>query len=84
MNPSVPSPRRQFIKSAAMITTGSIGLSMVPGNTMASPAPEDERENVLGPRSGFSLHVGTLLSTMTWMRQTILYPVKAMSVEQLD
>ena len=84
MKPSNPTQRRNFIKSAAMITTGSIGLSMVPQTSNGAEVPADERENVLGPRDGFSLHVGTLLSMMTWMRQAILYPVKGMSVEQLD
>lgn len=38
----------------------------------------------MGPRDGFSLHIGTLLSMMTWMRDVILMPVRGMSAEQLD
>ena len=75
--------RRDFIKSTALITTGTLGLSMMPATGTAESLP-DERENVLGPRAGFSPHIGTLLSMMTWMRTTILYPVNGMTKEELD
>ncbi len=74
--------RRDFMKSAAVITSGTLGLSMLPQFSTATPLPN--RINVMGPRDGFSLHIGTLLSMMTWMRDVILMPVRGMSVEQLD
>jgi len=84
MKNNIPIARRDFMKSAAVITSGTLGLSMISNETNALPMLTDDRENVIGPREGFSLHVGTLLSMMTWMRMVILYPVKDMSVEQLD
>jgi Protein of unknown function (DUF664) len=76
--------RRDFIKSTAFIASGTLGLSMIP-NTSSGINPEaDDRTNVIGPRDGFSPQIGTLLSMMTWMRGVILYPVKDMTVEQLD
>jgi uncharacterized damage-inducible protein DinB len=83
MKPLNPIDRRDFLKSTALITSGTLGLSMLPAISTAA-TPTDERENVIGPREGFSPHVGTLLSMMTWMRTTILYPVDNMSTEQLD
>lgn len=76
--------RRDFIKSTALLTTSTIGLSLIPHTNTAAALPAEDRENVIGPREGFSPHVGTLLSMMTWMRTVILYPVKDMTVKQLD
>jgi hypothetical protein len=81
MKPSTTIDRRDFIKSTALFTSGTFGAALIPGS---SPAVADERENVIGPREGFSMHIGTLLSMMTWMRETILYPVKGMTTKQLD
>lgn len=83
MNNSNAQNRRQFLNRAAAVTA-TMGLSMIPDWSQASPMPGDERPNVIGPRAGFSPHMGTLLSMMTWMRQVILSPVRGMSVEQLD
>ena len=76
--------RRDFIKSAAIISSGTLGLSLIPSASSAMPIQADERMNVIGPRDGFSPQIGTLLSMMTWMRNVILMPVRGMSVEQLD
>lgn len=84
MKNQTPTTRRDFIKSAAVISSGTFGLSMIPNPIYASEFPIENRLNVMGPREGFSLHIGTLVSTMTWMRDVILRPVKGMNVEQLD
>jgi hypothetical protein len=76
--------RRGFIKSTAMVTSGTLALTLVPGVGRGTDLKTDDRENVIGPREGFSPHVGTLLSMMTWMRTTILYPVTNLTIEQLD
>lgn len=84
MTPSQKLVRRRFIQSGAMITSGALGLSMIPTPSDASNPTSDERDNVIGPRDGFAPQVGTLLSMMTWMRKAILMPVRNMSTEQLD
>jgi uncharacterized damage-inducible protein DinB len=76
--------RRDFIKSTALLTSGTLGLSLIPGISAGMELPADERENVIGPREGFAPHLGTLLSMMAWMRSTMLMSVKGMSTEQLD
>ena len=76
--------RRDFMKSAAVITSGTFGLSMAPHFSTAAPLPIENRLNFIGPRDGFSPQIGTLLSMMTWMRDVILRPVNEMTVEQLD
>ena len=84
MKDKEPTTRRDFIKSAAVISSGTLGLSMIPNPIYASEFPTEDRINVFGPREGISLHIGTLLSMMTWMRDVILMPVRGMTVEQLD
>ena len=75
--------RRGFVRSAAVIATGTFGLHLAPNTIHATPIA-DPNESVIGPREGFSPHIGTLWSMMTWMRTTILYPVQGMTTEQLD
>lgn len=77
--------RRNFLKSSAGITTGALTISSLP--SMAWPFDRvgvEEGINILGPRQGYSMQVGTLVSMMTWMRMMILMPVKDMTLEQLD
>jgi hypothetical protein len=85
MNNEQSIDRRVFMKTTAMMASGTLGLITVPGHTRANAESlGSEKENIIGPREGFSPHVGTIASMMTWMRTTILYPVKGMTVEQLD
>jgi len=73
------------MKSTASLTAGALGgLSILPNISLGASVPSDERPNVIGPREGFSPHIGTLLSMMTWMREVILWPGKDMTPEQLD
>lgn len=75
--------RRGFIKNTATLTAGVAGTALFPltGCTMYEP---DENINIIGPKKGFSPHIGTLVSMMTWMRTTITEPVKNLTVSQLD
>ncbi|SKC72839.1 DinB family protein [Ohtaekwangia koreensis] len=76
--------RRDFIKSSAIFTSSTLGLTSVSALDTNTSFMVDERENIIGPRQGLSPHIGTLLSMMSWMRSTILYPVDKMTPEQLD
>ena len=44
----------------------------------------EEGPNIIGPREGFSPHIGILVSMLEWMRSTILQPVQGVATEQLD
>lgn len=79
-----PIDRRNFLKSTALITTGTLGIGMIPTVSEGAVPLTDERENVFGPRKGYAPQIGTLVSMMTWMRNVILEPVKGMTTEQLD
>ena len=85
MKPYEQIDRRNFLtKSTTIITGGALGLGIIPNGALGAEVISDELENVIGPREGFSPQIGTLLSMMTWMRATILYPVNGMSVKELD
>lgn len=75
--------RRRFIKNTATLTAGVAGTTLFPltGCTMYEP---DDNINIIGPKNSFSPHIGTLVSMMTWMRTTIVEPLKNMTVSQLD
>jgi len=72
--------RRTFFKTAAALSLGAPGLSRLPVPAFA----DDNEENVIGPRKGYSLQIGTLVSMMTWMRSAVLRSVKGMSQKDLD
>lgn len=81
MFPSECAPtRRTFLKTAAVMTTVSSGLAFFPQQSFS----EDSQINVIGPKSGYSPQIGTLVSMMTWMRHAMLSSVKGMSQKELD
>jgi len=40
--------------------------------------------NLVGPKVGYTPHMGALVSMMNWMRDTVLYSVKDLSTKDLD
>ncbi|HEV9037078.1 MAG TPA: DinB family protein [Puia sp.] len=87
--------RRDFIRTAAAFTGGFAGLSLLPSATMAGqqsgdgfvpppsgPAADDI--NIIGPKEGYSPHIGTLVSMMAWLRPQVIGSVKDLTTEQLD
>jgi hypothetical protein len=43
-----------------------------------------EERNVIGPREGYSPHIGTMVSMLDWMRYVILRPVRNLNQTDLD
>lgn len=78
------SNRRTFIKSAAALTTGLTGLSLIPQTAHAKEQIFEDSIHIVGPKEGYAPQIGTLVSMMNWMRFIILRPVQGMTVEQLD
>lgn len=73
--------RRNFIKSTAL-TIGAGSLLTFPKTTMAQQ--NIDGINIIGPKKGFTPQIGTLVSMMNWMRDTMLRPVYGMSQKDLD
>jgi len=72
--------RRTFLKSTAAITTGLFGLTKLPNLAWSA----DDGVNIIGPKSGYSQQIGTMVSMLTWMRVVVLESVKGMSQKDLD
>jgi len=77
------SERRKFIKGSALLTAGLISAPLV-GFSQPSPAKTADSIYIIGPLEGYSPQIGTLLSTMTMMREWLIKSVKELSMEQLD
>lgn len=84
MNQVNNSNRKNFLKTTLAFTAGVAALNFIPNTSNARSLFTDERANVIGPREGFSPHIGTLLSMMTWMRTTVVGSVRGMTQDQLD
>ena len=77
--------RRKFLRSTALLTSGTLGLTVLPAAVIAgAEASAEDMSNIIGPTAGYAPQVGTLVSMLTWMRKVILFPVEGITVEQLD
>lgn len=79
MKPGFTNSRRGFIKTTATITAG---ITAFPAMLMAN-TPNDGL-HIIGPKEGYSPQVGTLVSMMNWMRDTVLRSVRGLKQEELD
>ncbi len=81
MKPYHSTNRRGFIKTTATLATGLIALPTI---LTAAGRPFEDGLHIIGPKEGFSPQIGTLVSMMNWMRETVLRSVKGMKKEELD
>ena len=72
--------RRSFLKTTAAATAAIPGLTMLPERAWSG----DSDVNLIGPKAGYSVQIGTLVSMLTWMRMVVLMSVKDMSQKDLD
>ena len=83
MDENATSERRKFIKGTALLTAGLVYAPLI---NFAQTAPTKTSDSIylIGPQDGYSPHIGTLLSTMTMMREWVVNTVKDLTTEQLD
>ena len=77
---STAKSRRSFLVSS----TASLGA--LPFIKMSDTVQNQTSDNLneIGPKSGFTPQVGTLVSMMNWMRGPILSSVRGLTVSELD
>lgn len=75
--------RRRFLKTTAALTTGLTGIALFPVKATPYLIHEDSW-GIVGPREGFTTHIGTMYSMLSMMRHLILAPVQGLTTEQLD
>lgn len=73
--------RRNFLTTSGLVLTGCLAAPIL-ANSTNKTNPEDLY--LIGPKDGFTPHIGTMLSMMTMMRAWVIRQVKDLSVEQLD
>ena len=78
--------RRDFMKNGSALSMAlGTGLVLPHASRADSRGVQDDNLiNIVGPRKGYSPHIGTLVSMMNWMRSTILYSVRGLSIKDLD
>ena len=84
MNPNSTSNRRKFISTTVMMTAGLAASPLLKAANAKNSPPGDNGIYLLGPMEGYSLHIGTLLSTMNMMRAWVVRTVEDLNVAQLD
>jgi uncharacterized damage-inducible protein DinB len=84
MKNNTRSNRRAFLKKGALLTTSLATFgSFTSGANSAAPA-SDKDLLVIGPRIGYTPQIGTLVSMLNYMRESVLNSVKGLTKEQLD
>ena len=75
--------RRKFIGMIGL--SAAAGTLLIPGKITARPAALiDESINHIGPRSGYTPQIGTLISMLDWISDSVVRVTKGMTVAQLD
>ena len=75
--------RRKFM---SMIGVSAVaGSLLVPGGCIASPAKAaDGNINHIGPVQGYSPQIGTLISMLDWISDSVIRATKKLTMEELD
>ena len=75
--------RRKFINTVGMSTFVASNL-ILPRYGNTQPLFADNNINHIGPMDGFTPQIGTLMSMLDWLSDSVLRVTKKLSVEQLD
>lgn len=73
--------RRTFLANIAGVGLGAV---VVPQIGFAMPTVNPENINHIGPQSGFSAQIGTLISMLDWVSDSVIRYNSKLTVEQLD
>jgi len=75
-----PFSRRDFLHGSASVA----GLALLPTLACSASVSSTNDHNIIGPRTGYTPQVGTLVSMMDWMRAVVLDSVQGLSQAALD
>ncbi|MCW3089486.1 MAG: DinB family protein [Ferruginibacter sp.] len=73
--------RRNFIRNSAGLIAG---FGMLPMFAESKTYLPPENVNIIGPLEGFSPQIGTFVSMLHWMRNSVVNAVKGLTTEELD
>ena len=80
------SHRRNFLKNSIALTVAASTIAGIAPNlySKGNILPQVNGINIVGPKEGYTPEIGTLVSMMNWMRNTMLRPVYGMTQKDLD
>ena len=73
--------RRNFVRSSAGLIAG---LTLLPGIGHAAPSNPETGINIIGPLEGYSPQVGTFISMLNWMRDSVIRATTGLKQQELD
>ncbi len=73
--------RRQFIRTSAGVISG---LAFLPEAGMGETLTPPDSIHIIGPIEGYSPQVGTLVTMMTWMQDSLERAAKGLTQTELD
>ncbi len=77
--------RRDFLQNTSLCALGAAGVSVNSfQNLINQDIQTSDNINEIGPKKGYSPQIGTLVSMMNWMRETVLRSVQGLSTAELD
>lgn len=77
--------RRSFINNSLGLTASSAGLLILPRHLNTQPLNNADRNlNHIGPIDGYTPQIGTLISMLDWLSESVMGVAKNLSVEELD
>lgn len=75
--------RRKFVSSLATYSLGA-GALLLPHKGLANGTVVDGNINHVGPKEGFTPQIGTLISMLDWVSDSVIKYNSKLTVEQLD
>ncbi len=78
------SDRRTFLRQSSLAALGTGSLLTIPTIGCSQPESFQDSIHIVGPKEGYTPHIGTMVSMLNWMRATILRPVMDLKVSELD
>jgi len=73
--------RRNFVKTSAGLLTG---LTLIPALSFAEQIHYADEINIIGPLEGYSPQIGTFISMLSWMRDSVIRASKGLTSGELD
>lgn len=76
-----PIDRRNFVRTSAGIVAG---FTILPAVSFAEEPSYADEINIIGPIEGYSPQIGTFISMLNWMRDSVIRSASGLKPEELD
>jgi uncharacterized damage-inducible protein DinB len=73
--------RRNFVRTSAGLVAG---LTLMPALSFAEETEYADEINIIGPLEGYSPQIGTFISMLNWIRDSVIRASKDLKPEELD